>query len=390
MVIDDLANRVHDCDILLDQNLVKDLTQRYDKKLPDHCGRLLGPRFALLQSHYAALHQQVLPRHGAIRTILVYFGGADTDNLSGRAINAFISLKRSDIQLHVVIRSSSLFAASIHQQVKKYPSITVYEDLPSLAPLMAQADLAIGAGGATSWERCCLGLPTFVITLAENQQPIAAELHQQNYIRWLGDKDDVSETIIAEALHAAIIHGLSAEWSHQCHQLVDGLGGKRVASLLMLNADTKLRARLARIDDELQILSWANDPLVRKTAFSQGRIEPQVHHQWFQKRLHDPEHCRLYVIETEDECPLGQVRFELNPMHQYWEISYALDPAARGHGLGKIMLQIAMQDLRHHLGSVLVLGRVKVLNRASSRVFEVLGFNSEQIDEQTIAYQYQL
>ena len=361
MVIDDLANRSHDCDILLDQNLVKDLSQRYEEKLPARCGRLLGPRYALLQPLYAEMHQRTSPRKGAVRTILVYFGGADVDNLSGRTISAFLSLKRTDIALQVVIRSSSSFALPIRQQVKDHSNITVYEDLPTLAPLMAQADLAIGAGGATSWERCCLGLPALVITLADNQQPIAAELHHQRYIQWLGHHADVTEAVLAQAMNHIISNGLPADWSDRCSQLVDGFGAQRVVSILELNSDSKLKARLARPDDEQLILTWANDPLVRKTAFTPNQIDPLVHHQWFHKRLRDPEHCRLYVVETNDEFPLGQVRFDLHATDHYWEIGYALDPAARGQGLGKLLLQTAMQDLRVHLGSVSLLGRVKTI-----------------------------
>lgn len=99
MVIDDLADRHHDCDILLDQNLVPDLEIRYDSLIPEGCTRLLGPDYALLQPIYAELHDRIPPREGPIRRTLISFGGADSDNLTGRALEAVISLKRQYIDV---------------------------------------------------------------------------------------------------------------------------------------------------------------------------------------------------------------------------------------------------------------------------------------------------
>lgn len=91
MVIDDIADRIHDCDLLLDQNLVENMTSRYMSKVPSRCELMLGPGFALLQPQYAELHSRVPPRDDSIQRIMVYFGGADTDNLTGMAISAFFT-----------------------------------------------------------------------------------------------------------------------------------------------------------------------------------------------------------------------------------------------------------------------------------------------------------
>ena len=98
-MIDDLADRKHDCDLLLDQNLVAGYENRYDSLVPTYCTRLLGPRYALLQPQYAELHPRALPRLGPIRRLLAYFGGADKQNLTGRAIAAFLALDRKDLFL---------------------------------------------------------------------------------------------------------------------------------------------------------------------------------------------------------------------------------------------------------------------------------------------------
>ena len=239
MVIDDLADRKHDCDLLLDQNLVADMEQRYEGKLPANCGRMLGPEYALLKPEYSKLRDEVSPRKGQIRGVLVYFGGADSVNLTGMAIDAFLSLQRNDVQLDVVINPEGPNSTEIRMQVEGNDQIKLHESLPSLAPLLAKADLGIGAGGATSWERCCLGLPTLVITLAENQKPSAAELDRNKLVRWLGHKDEVSEVALANALKELLDSELSPEWSERCRKQVDGRGVERVWQALLQLAQNR-------------------------------------------------------------------------------------------------------------------------------------------------------
>lgn len=382
LVIDDLADRDHNCDLLLDQNLLADMDYRYDGKLPEHCGRMLGPQYALLQPEYADLHPRTPPREGPIRRIMVYFGGGDTDNLTGLGIAAFLSLQRDDITLDVVINRGSPHADAIGEQVQGIEKVTLHSHLPSLAVLMVQADLAIGAGGATSWERCCLGLPTLVVTLAENQKPIAAELDRQGLIRWLGHKDAVSEHALARSLAAIIDKGLTPAWSQQCGRLIDGRGTERVCSLLLLTPETPLHARLARLDDEDLILRWANDPLVRRNAFNTGTIDSNTHRAWFHMRVRDLENCRLYVVETEEGLPVGQVRFDRNQLA--WEIHYLLDARCRGRSIGVSMLATALHAFRLVQTSSGLIGRVKPANTASRNVFRKLGFSEESAPNELI------
>lgn len=374
MVIDDLADRSHDCDLLLDQNLFSNAEARYAGKAPAHRGLMLGPHYALLQTEYAELHPRIPPREGPIRRVLVYFGGADAGNLTGMTIGAFLALGRTNIELDVVVNTNGTHAESIRKQTAGHANIHLHSGLRTLAPLIVRADLAIGAGGATTWERCCLGLPSLVITLAENQRAIAAELARRGMIRWLGHVDEVNEPTLAHVLGELLNEGLRDAWPRNCRRLVDGQGTSRVCSVLTLSPDTPLRARPARLDDEALILRWANDSLVRQNAFSTGIIGTATHRAWFRKRLRDLDHCRLYVMETHDGFPVGQVRFERSC--DEWEIDYSLDARCRSVGLAKPMLQTAMLKLRTTESNAIVLGRVKEGNRASQRVFEDLGFES--------------
>jgi len=372
-VIDDLADRKHDCDLLLDQNLVADMETRYTDKVPAECSMLLGPEYALLQPIYAELHDRIPPREGPIRRILISFGGADRDNLTGRAIAAILSLNRPDIEVDVVLSGGSPYFSAIQECVAGHVNIRLHNTLPTLAPQMAKADLAIGAAGTTSWERLCLGLPALVISLAENQRPIADGLHREGLVHWLGHKDEVSEQIIREALTELIETGIDEKWSLRCYSTVDGKGVNRVCALLTITPDTPLYVRHACLSDEALILNWANDPETRQNSFSPEPISVDIHRQWFRNRLRDLDCCCLYIVETEDGIPIGQVRFEKNDL--VWEIGYLVAPHFRRRGLGRPLLEAGLLKLRSEHTGVLVLGKVKKSNLPSCKVFESLDFD---------------
>jgi UDP-2,4-diacetamido-2,4,6-trideoxy-beta-L-altropyranose hydrolase len=375
MVIDDMANRPHDCDLLLDQNMVALTHTRYADKVSAACGMLLGPEYALLQPIYAELHDRIPPREGSILRIFIFFGGADRHNLTGRTLAAFLQLNRPEVWVDVVITTSNPHVETIRQQVAGHGNIHLYSDLPTLASLMVKADLAIGAGGVTSWERLCLGLPTLVVTLSENQRPIADGLQEHSLIRWLGHHDEVDKSSLAKALSELLQEGLNEDWSLRCLAVVDGNGVNRVCAALTVTATTPLRVRHARLEDEAMLLEWANDPTARLNAFSPELISAETHRNWLHARLCDLESCRLYLVETEESVPVGQVRFDHKD--QTWRIDYALAPHFRGRGLGRPLLEAALLKLREDEPGALVLGKVKDSNQASCRVFESLGFGAQ-------------
>jgi len=241
---------------------------------------------------------------------------------------------------------------------------------------MLKADLAIGAGGATSWERCCLGLPSLIITMAENQKPIAAELDRQRLAHWLGDHDTVNEFSLTTALKDALDSKGMADWSNRCRNTVDAKGTERVAAIVSLTSSTQLKARPACVDDEDLLLQWAKNPLVRQNVFNRKVISPEENRDWFYKRLRDPDNCRIYVVKTVEGLPIGQVRFELTD--DSWEIDFALDPVARDKGLGKNLLQAAIKVFRQSMSGGLVFGRVKKGNVVSQEVFEDFAFTPEE------------
>ncbi len=236
MAIDDLADREHDCDLLLDQNLVARMENRYSNIVPAGCHLMLGPEYALLQPIYAQLRAGISPREGPIRRIFIFFGGADSDNLTGRTLAAFLQLDRPDIEVDVVVSGGTPHAAAIREQLAGHRNIHMHGVLPSLAPLMAKADLAIGGGGATSWERFCLGLPTLVVTLADNQRPVTENLHAKGLIHWIGDREQADLRTISETLARTLGLNSLRDWSSRCLQVCAGRGVSLVAAAMTARA----------------------------------------------------------------------------------------------------------------------------------------------------------
>lgn len=344
LVIDDLADREHVGDLLLDQNLVAGLEERYDGLLPVHCGRLLGPSYALLQSRYAELHPRTPPREGAVRRVLIYFGGVDAENLTGMAISALLSLGRADIALDVVINPSSPHAVAVRQQIETVPHATLHEGLPSLAPLMVTADLAVGAAGTTSWERCCLGLPALVVTLADNQRHIAEELDRRGLIEWLGHKGDVSEERLAEAIASVLDTDRSGEMSARCRTHVDGKGAERVCSLMMLRQSSTLRARTALLHDENFLRQLCTDDERIAHMIGSTDLDGQDIRDWFHARLRETENCSIHVVETQEGLPLGMAFFERSG--DEWCIHHSMTSAVHSLGMKSRVLHAALCSVR--------------------------------------------
>jgi UDP-2,4-diacetamido-2,4,6-trideoxy-beta-L-altropyranose hydrolase len=333
LVIDDLADRNHNCDLLLDPNLVAQMTERYCDRAPPNCRRLLGPNFALLQPIYSVLNQRAAPREGKIKHVLVYFGGADNHNLTGKTISAFLALGIEDVYLDVVINPDGQHATDIKRQVQNLGQIQLHTHLPSLSHLMMRADIAVGACGATSWERCCLGLPSLVVTLAENQRAIAAELHERGLVQWLGHVTEINEEQIKQALSQFIAKGVSVNWSRRCREVVDGHGVKRVSGAMLLPFAQKLFARVAIVEDEQPCVE-----LLRAESKSGNFYE--LYRSW----LRDPKSYLPTIIESDSGYLVALVVFDLRNL-RVGEI-VVIDPFAFKNGLYRLALATALTYFR--------------------------------------------
>ena len=232
LVIDDLADRRHDCDLLLDVNL-QEPAGRYTGLVPPSCRQLLGPSYALLRPQFAAARPQPGRRDGRVRRLLIFFGGSDHDNLTGRTLAALLPLAHAELTVDVVLGASNPRRAELEALCARLPRVTCHCNVADMAALMAAADLAIGAAGVTTWERACLGLPALVVTIAANQRPTAATAARHGLITWLGEAAEVSQESIAQALGAALAapQTLMAQ-ARRGLEPVDGGGAARVVAAM--------------------------------------------------------------------------------------------------------------------------------------------------------------
>jgi UDP-2,4-diacetamido-2,4,6-trideoxy-beta-L-altropyranose hydrolase len=232
MVIDDIADRQHDCDVLLDQNLYEDMQTRYTGKVPAHCQLLLGPCYALLRDEFRQLHEQIMPRRGPAKRILVFLGGVDFENYTGCVIEALSEINLSGIHVDVVIGAQHPCREQIRKECVQLGFIC-HVQTNNMAELMAKADLAVGSGGTASWERCCLGLPAVIVSLADNQIDIAKALDQFGACVYLGPADVASSFIMRNTLFNLLNNqALLSTLSKNSYSLVDGLGTDRLGQIL--------------------------------------------------------------------------------------------------------------------------------------------------------------
>lgn len=179
MVIDDLADRPHECDLLLDQNLGR-TQDDYNGLLPARTATLIGPHYALLRPEFAQLRIESLARRAKpqLKQLLITMGGVDKDSATGHVLDALKScVLPPDLLITVVMGPHAPWLKTVQEQAVQMPRPTkVLVGVGEMAELMTGSDLAIGAAGSTSWERCCLGLPTIQLVLAINQREIADAL----------------------------------------------------------------------------------------------------------------------------------------------------------------------------------------------------------------------
>lgn len=206
MVIDDLANRRHDCDILLDQNFYLNKDVRYVGLVPEHCKMLLGPEYALLREEFYEAKKHLRKCDGTIKNILVFYGGSDLTNETEKAIKALVQLHYEgyNFTADIITGLSNSRREKIEKICSKYHFFHYYCQVSNMAEFMNKADLMLGAGGSTTWERLYMELPALVTAVAENQIQGCRDCSQAGLIDYLGESEKVTVDVIVNALFAQL------------------------------------------------------------------------------------------------------------------------------------------------------------------------------------------
>lgn len=383
MVIDDLADRRHDCDLLLDQNFGREAGD-YAPLVPRACTLLCGARYLLLRPEFHALRERSLQRrhHAQCAHVLVSMGGVDPDNITGRVLETLAQARLgAACRISVVMGPTAPWVAEVRATAAGMPWPTeVLVDVQAMAPLMADSDVAIGAAGATSWERCCMGVPSILVVLADNQRVVANGLAAVGAAHVIDDVRDIRAQL------PQLIHGLTdAPAARQAMGaaaagISDGQGSAAVVRRLMAPAaaaDGYLRP-MAHDDLEL-VLSWRNHPQVRSYMYTRHEISLAEHSAWFERATRDPKrHLLLLDIG-------GRAQGFVN-LHEIapggiadWGFYLAPDaPQGTGRKLGQSALAYAFADIGLHK----VCGQALASNARSIRFHQRLGFSQEGVQRQ--------
>jgi UDP-2,4-diacetamido-2,4,6-trideoxy-beta-L-altropyranose hydrolase len=372
-VIDDLFDRSHDCDLLLNQNFNSDENEHYSRLVSGGCIVRLGPRFALLRDEFQNFRRVVKARSGKVDRILVFFGGIDFHNYTGVVLEALEKLRVFKFAVDVVVGSQHPRLDEILQKCAANDFVC-HVQTDRMPELIATADLAVGAGGIALWERCCLGLPSLVVPTADNQsmQVFEAALRGLVYAPSSGVWD--KELFIGHLRSLLQNPCLLRFVSQQCLSQVDGRGSNRIANDLMYPT---ISIRRAIENDSRKIYAWRNEQVVRMASRNSKIISWSDHKRWFDEILRDKNRC-LLIGEFEEQS-VGVIRFNLDD--DTAEVSIYLASNWIGRGVGKLFLQSAELWLVDHVPRVhklkaVVLGE----NSRSWRLFEESGYSLKELN----------
>lgn len=227
LVIDDLADRRHDCDWLIDQNLGRTAAD-YDGLLDRNTKLLIGPSFAILRPEFTQWRDNSLQRRAGqpLRNLLITMGGVDQGNATEQLLHHLQSTRLSpNLRITAVMGPHAPWLDQVREQAAAMPWPTqVLTGVDNMAQLMAANDLAIGAAGGTAWERCTLGLPSVVVVLAANQEKGAAALQQLGAAMVINDIGNVGAVLKSISGKASILEDMSKAAA----KLIDGKGVVRI------------------------------------------------------------------------------------------------------------------------------------------------------------------
>lgn len=341
MALDDLADRVHDCDVLLDQNYFREPEQRYTGLAPKSCQLLAGARFALLRPEFSELRRLIGPRRGPVARLLVFYGGVDPSNETSRALRVLSRTEFRQFAVDVVIGANNPHRDEIEDLSSRRQMTEVHGPQEHLAGLMAEADLALGAGGTTTWERCTTGLPSIVTAIARNQEPFNRALAEDGSIIYLGRSDETSDDALAATLRDLVGNPERlAALTRRAWRVTDGLGALRVAESIFPTLKNSLSLRRTRADDTALYLECGNGSAAPQQGDSPLRHRSAIRCKLVDHKLDDSDIWQR-VMCTPQGLPVGQVRITRHGSEAI--LDGCVDHSFSGRDWGTHLLELAIR-----------------------------------------------
>tara|TARA_B100001094_G_scaffold326599_1_gene383059 strand:+ start:552 stop:2135 length:1584 start_codon:yes stop_codon:yes gene_type:complete len=370
-VIDDLGDRKHHADILLDQNLQAS-AEKYQHLVNPECTLLLGLKYALLRQEFYISEQEIILRRqsGKIERILVMFGGIDPDNLTQQIVDELVRVPEIK-HIDVIVTKNAAHLAALQAQNTLHQQVQLHVSPEHIAKLMLQADLAVGAGGSTSWERCMLALPTITFCQAYNQQESIRLLQKNNLISVL-PKDRLNDLKIhIQNWMQSKVYQRSVT---QCLKLT--YREPFPYQYYLKSKRPRLKIEYATQDDCIDILNWRNDPISRHNSNHPEPIKLNYHQSWYQQALKSPD--KSFFIAKKDTNKIGMVRFDRLSSHQA-EVSINLNPQFRGKGLSQSILQLSLVRYFEDQPQITqIQAQIKSSNQSSLSLFKACCFTYKE------------
>jgi UDP-2,4-diacetamido-2,4,6-trideoxy-beta-L-altropyranose hydrolase len=371
MVIDDLANRSHCCDVLLDQNFGGDEVTKYAQLIDVKATlQLLGPKFSLLQDEYR-LPVNAIETSSDEERILVYFGLNDTYRLTLYFANLLKATSVDYAEVVVVYPTSGADYKELSTMREDWQYLTIVEPSNSLASELSRATLAIGACGTHAIERLVCNVPALVVTIADNQVSIAEYLSSLGLIKVLGHAADgithITNTTIDDSINCI------RQTFSDARRLIDldSLGTHRVSDVILLSSDVKISARFVSRDDVSTLFRWVNDPMVRSMSLNSDYVSLVEHTSWFESSFNGNGRY-IAIVETQNNIPVGQVRIDV--VGKTGLLDYSVDRIFRGKGLSKSLVRKGIDLILSMVDVVVIRAVVKSINVVSQSVLLSVGF----------------
>lgn len=376
LVIDDSPTRPHDCDLLLDMTLHRSAND-YAGLLPQHCRVLAGASYTLVRSEFGEQRATSMVRRATpskLTSVYISLGLTDVGGHTAPIVRSLVTSGSLDEIIVVIGPASQSFDEVIALQ-KSHARIEVHIDPPNVAELMSRADIAIGTPGTSSWERCCLGLPSILLVVADNQRDNAGALDKAGAAR-VASLDSGAPEAISEILRELSFQpDAVARMSRQAGDVCDGNGARRVGTAideLALPARTgALTLRRATAGDARRLWLWRNDPDARAMSGDSRPVAWDAHTTWLNNRLADSTSL-IFIVEA-DGRPCGTVRFHIE-LTGTAVVSIAMARDVRGLGYGAVALALACREAFEQRFCERIEAGVRRENLASQRTFLKNGF----------------
>lgn len=379
LVIDDLANRKFLADLVVDQSHGRKLSD-YSDLIPDYCRALLGSEYMLLRPEFFQVRSLAFYKRSTfkyVKKILVTMGGTDPKNYTRLVLDGLsgVSWGSTVPEVEVVLSSSAPYLRDIRNIAESHVlHVEVSLDVADMAKRMLESDLSIGASGATSWERCCLGLPSIILTTAENQKYVAKSLLDVGAAWGIEEDKGVIKEVARQVGLLCESPKLWRKMSRRAFTVTDGLGANRVVQQMYpMKAKDGLSVclRSVVIDDVELLYQWQSNPNTRR--YSNNADAPSFHEHvsWLRDRLKRASSLTQMIMHGDD--PSGVIRLDPLTDGNFNEfiISIYVSPAKYRLGLGRASLEM----LCEMMSGCRLLAQVHDDNDASHALFTSSGFD---------------